>query len=61
MVGSRGFLSLYESSTHSRAERLPSRYSHALSRTVQRIPYKRDDREIDPVIPHNCYFRLVGR
>ena len=33
MVGSRGFLSLYWSSSHSRAERFPSLYSHAFSGT----------------------------
>ena len=31
MVGSRGFLSLYWSISHSRAERFPSLYSHAFT------------------------------
>ena len=56
MVGSRGFLSLYWSSTHSRAERLPSWYSHAFSGTPASVV-----RSSRVIVPRSLSARRMAR
>ena len=56
MVGSRGFLSLYWSSTHSKAERFSSRYSHAFSGTPDSVV-----RSSSVIVPRDLSARRMAR